>query len=85
MQRIKNKVLNLANYGLTAGVAKSLGQSINKGDVHFNKIILENNNMRDEDFAMILKGLHKLQDIKSIIYNKNEFGMKASEQLKNII
>jgi hypothetical protein len=52
-----------------------LGQSIKKGDSHFIKIILENNNMRDEDFAMILLGLNKLQDIKSIVYNKNDFGM----------
>jgi hypothetical protein len=41
--------------------------------------------MRDEDFAMILLGLHKLQDIKSIVYNKNDFGMKSAEHLKTIL
>jgi hypothetical protein len=46
--------MNLANYALTAGAAKSLGQSIKRNDQHFNKIILENNNMRDDDFASVL-------------------------------
>jgi hypothetical protein len=32
LSRIKNKLLNLANYALTAGIAKSLGQSIKKND-----------------------------------------------------
>jgi Ran GTPase-activating protein (RanGAP) involved in mRNA processing and transport len=85
LSRIKNKVLNLANYALTAGIAKSLGQSIKKNDQHFNKILMESNNMRDEDFAAVLEGLHKLQDIKSITYNKNEFGLKSAEALKIIV
>lgn len=46
---------------------------------------MESNNMRDEDLAAVLEGLHRLQDIKSITYNKNEFGMKSAEALKIIV
>ncbi len=77
MQKVKNKILNLSGYGISAGLAKSIGQSIKKNDNFLSRIILENNGLKDEDFAAMLEGLGRLQDIKSIIYIKNEFGMKC--------
>jgi hypothetical protein len=41
--------------------------------------------MKDEGFSSILQGLSRLQDIKSINYSKNEFGVKSASELRPII
>lgn len=69
--------MNLSGYGISPGLAKSIGQAIKKNDNFLSRIILENNGLKDEDFANLLGGLNRLQDIKSIIYIKNDFGLKC--------
>ncbi len=51
LQKVKNKLLNLSGYGISPGLAKSIGQAIKKNDNFLSRIILENNGLKDEDFA----------------------------------
>lgn len=43
-----------------------------------NRIILDNNGMGDREFSGVLEGLGRLHEVKSIIYNHNEFGMNSA-------
>ncbi len=79
MSKIKNKMLNLTNYGLSGAAIKAFSASIRKKDTFLSRIALENNGLHDEDFAVLLEGMGKLLDVKSIIYVKNEFLMKSVE------
>ena len=85
MQKIKNKMLNLTNYGISGAAAKAFASSIRKKDNFLSRIALENNGLHDEDFAALLEGLGRLHDIKSIVYVKNEFLMKSVEQIEPIL
>ena len=46
---------------------------------------MDSNNLQDRDFANILTGVEKLQDIKTLIYNRNVFGIASAEALRHII
>jgi hypothetical protein len=50
----------------------------------FTKLVLDTNGLKDEDFANILSGLTNLQEIKSLIYIRNDFGMKSASALSPI-
>ena len=78
-------MLNLTNYGISGPAVRAFAASIRKKDTFLSRIALENNGMKDEDFADMLEGLSRLLDIKSIIYVKNEFLMKSVEQIEPIL
>jgi len=61
--RISNRTLVLANYALTHGVCQALGtylhQSVRRLNQSFvlKRIVLDQNNLSDADFAALLSGL----------------------------
>jgi hypothetical protein len=57
-------MLNLTNYGISVPLVKAFAGSILKKDNFLSRIVLENNGLKDEEFACILEGLQRLQDIK---------------------
>lgn len=77
MQKIKNNLLNLTNYGLSGESIRAFADTIRKKDTFLTRVALENNGLKDVDFASMLEGLGRLLDIKSLIYVKNEFLMKS--------
>jgi len=85
MQKIKNNLLSLTNYGLSGEAIRAFADTIRKKDNFLTRIALENNGLKDEDFASLLEGLSRLLDIKSLIYVKNEFLMKSVEQIEPIL
>ena len=85
MQKIKNNLLNLTNYGLSGESIRAFADTIRKKDTFLTRLALENNGLKDEDFASLLEGLSRLLDIKSLIYVKNEFLMKSVEQIEPIL
>jgi hypothetical protein len=78
-------MLNLTNYGISPAAVKAFASTIRKKDTFLTRIALENNGLRDEDFAVLLEGIGRLFDVKSIIYIKNEFHMKSVEQIEPIL
>lgn len=85
LHKIKNRTLNLTGYMLSPPLARALSQCFKKQDTILNRAIFDNNGLRDEEFGLILTGLAKLQDMKSLIYNNNELGLKAVEALVPIV
>jgi hypothetical protein len=82
LHKIENGCLNLTNYTLNGSLAKALANGIIEKDKTFKKIIFDTNGMRDEDFACILYGFSKLEEIKSIVYIRNEFNVKSMLALR---
>jgi hypothetical protein len=55
--KIRHKTLNLTNYLMGKEICQSLKESIGKGEVCFNRIILERNGILDEGGADIMIAL----------------------------
>jgi hypothetical protein len=50
----------------------------------FNRVILENNGLRNEDITLLMRALQDLADFKSVICIRNEFGMSSVLELMPI-
>jgi hypothetical protein len=57
ISKIRHKTLNLTNYLMGKEICQSLKESIAKGEVSFNRIILERNGILDEGGADIMIAL----------------------------
>lgn len=84
-----NGLSNLFGKGtniLRVCLARALSQKIKKlGDNILNRLILDNNGLKDKDFARILIGIGQLLEIKSIVYIRNEFLFKSAEAIRPLI
>jgi hypothetical protein len=83
--KIRQKTLNLSNYLMGKEICQSLKESIAKGQVYFNRIILERNGIIDEAGADIMSTLYNLLEVKSLVYIRNDFSLGCLEALKPII
>jgi hypothetical protein len=70
---------------MSAAAIRAFSDTIRKKDTFLSRVAFENNGLKDEDFAVMLEGLSRLLDIKSIIYVKNEFLLKSVEQIEPIL
>jgi len=68
-------------------LAASLSQALRKGKLEdsFTKLILDTNGLKDEDFAGLLSGFLNLIELKSLIYVRNDFGMKSLAALRPLL
>ena len=68
-------------------MAASLSQALRKGKLEdsFTKLILDTNGLKDEDFAGLLSGFLNLIELKSLIYVRNDFGMKSLAALRPLL
>ena len=74
LRYIDNKTLCLLSYTLSIGHCNALSKACEFIDkLNVNKVIFDNCGIDDEEFATILRGLHKLTDFKKIIYRYNAF------------
>lgn len=85
LHKLKKRTLNLAGYSLNGANVRALTWAFNYGDHIINRVILENNSIHDEDFAELLCGLQHLQEVKSIVYIRNELMIKSAEVLGRIL
>mmetsp|Transcript_33981 Transcript_33981/g.33125 ORF Transcript_33981/g.33125 Transcript_33981/m.33125 type:complete len:113 (-) Transcript_33981:348-686(-) len=85
LHRVKNKTLYLEGYQLNHGLCKAMSQGFKFMGSILNKITLENNGIHDEEFKVVLEGLHLLKDLKSVIYKQNDIRMKSVEALRAIV
>ena len=81
LNRVVAKSLILINYKLNFGVCSALGNSLQGNSKLLTKICLDNNGCLDLDFAKILTGLKHLDNIKSIVYRRNQFGVQSLEAI----
>lgn len=70
---------------LSGALIKAFAQSLKRGESSFNRIVLDNNSLRDEDFACLLTGLQELNEIKSVTYIRNDFMIKSAEAMRPLL
>jgi len=85
LSRIANKSLILQGYKLTDGICYGLGESIASQPKLLNTIVLDNNGLCDEDFSKIIKGMCKLDNLKSLVIKKNEISRLSFEAMIPIL
>ena len=83
--KIKDKKMILERYQLNNGLC----QAVNIAFAHFpeiaNDFYLDNNNLSDDDFSILLEGMTRLENVKRISYSHNDFGMKSLQSLMTVI
>lgn len=72
------------NIGSQASGIQSILKSLPSKSMVIEVLVLNNCNLKDEGFAMILEGLIHQDCLSSITYTKDEFGPKSMEQLEII-
>lgn len=84
-----NGLSNLFGKGtnmLRVCLARAISQKLKKlSDNVLNRVILDNNGLKDNDFARILIGLGQLLEIKSLVYIRNEFLIKSAQAIRPLI
>jgi hypothetical protein len=75
--RIKEQKLILNGYQLNNNISMGLGVAFHEFTMMLRHITLSSNNLSDEGFAILLKGLNHQDHIESITYKLNEFGPLA--------
>lgn len=77
----------LVNYRLNTGLCESLGQYLQSSvrrlnqDFMLQRLVLDNNNLKDAELAAILNGLKPQKTLRSLVYANNEMGGKSVAQL----
>lgn len=73
LNKIEDGVLALEDYKLNYGLCKALGSVLDDLGGLIRKIVLKNNGINDESYAIILEGALKNKNIKSLHLKGNEF------------
>ena len=72
LDKIFKKTICLQDYTMSSGHCKGLARACEFFDAKVvNRILMSNCGINGDQFAMILEGLAKLNDFKSIIYKMN--------------
>jgi len=83
--KIKNQKLSLLGYHLNANLGRGLYCALNQFPFMLREIKLIGNDLSDDAFSIILKGLLNQDSIKVIYYKRNQFGKKSVEMLLPIL
>ena len=85
LDKIVNKTLFLSNYNLTAGHCSGLAAACGKLDSNkVNRVLFNNCGIDGNQFAKILNSLANVDDLKSIIYKKNQLNAESVNELQTI-
>ena len=80
------KTLCLQDYTLSKGACEGVAVACQYFDEKLvNRVLFSNCGMQGDQFAEILKGLAKLNDVKSITYKQNVLNMAAIEAMDKIL
>lgn len=71
---IRRNTLMMKDYALTQGTTRSLMEAFECLGAQIQRLILDNNNMRDKEFASILVAIARLPKFSCIAYRNNEVG-----------
>lgn len=91
MTQITQKgVLSLIGYTINKGICSALGEFLCRFDAPHGPfvvlgLVLDDNNLSDEDFSHILRGLAAQARLQQFSYNSNELGEKSVAALKELI
>ena len=85
LNSILNKVLLIHDKTLSIGVLNALSESCKNFHDFVSKIILDNNKMKDADFAKLLKNLSMLKSFRGIVYKRNELGDESLVHINQIM
>ena len=81
----------MVNYELNSGLCKALSNYLDESNYRINQnfiiqnLHLDSNNLKDEDFAEIIKGIIEQGRLKTLFYANNELGMESVEQLSLLV
>ena len=82
LDKILRKTIYLQDYSLSDGHCKGLAVACQFFDPKLvNRILFSNCGINGDQFAMILEGLAKLSDFKSIVYKMNGINQRSIENL----
>ena len=83
LDKIYKKTICLPDYTMSEGHCKGLAQACEFIDSTIvNRILMSNCGVNGDQFAMILEGLAKLNDFKSIIYKMNGLNSNAIRNME---
>ena len=77
MLKIKDLTLDLNNYQLNAGVCMAVTQALSAYTGYAENFILNQNGLKDENFAILLKGMSYCKKLKILSYQNNPFSFKS--------
>ena len=85
LARIKNKVLRMKGYQISNGLAQAMGQAFELyGDI-IEKLYIESSGTNDEMLSVILAGLTKQKNFKTLAYKKSKLGEKSFQLLTQLV
>ena len=75
MAKIVNNKLSLIGYKMSDGLSRAFGKTLRYcQDNSIKEVYLEQNGLKDENFAHILQSINLQKHLKVLCYSKNEFG-----------
>ena len=83
--RIKNKKFILEGYALNNGLCSALSFAFMTFKDIAISFVLNNNNLSDEGFSYLLRGISTLKTVNSLKIEKNSFGPQSLQSLKIIL
>ena len=83
LDKIYKKTICLQDYTMSEGHCKGLATACEFFDAKVvNRVLMSNCGVNGDQFAMILEGLAKLNDFKSIVYKMNGINLNAIRHLE---
>jgi hypothetical protein len=86
LEKVYMKTLCLQDYTLSLGHCQAIAVACQYFDEKvINRVLFSNNGMKGDDCALILQGLNKLKDVKSVIYKQNGFNKNSIDALELLL
>jgi len=86
LEKVHMKTLCLQDYTLSLGHCQAIAAACQYFDEKvINRVLFSNNGMTGDDCALILEGLDKLKDVKSVIYKQNGFNKNSIDALEKLL
>ena len=84
MNRVFDRTLCLVGYTLNQGQQQALAQAARYFKGLVSRVVLEQNGIRDSEFAEIVEGLRQA-DIRELCYRNDELGPKSVQELVRVV
>lgn len=85
LAKVVNKQLSLHNYSLGTAHCIAFGETCKVNSNFMSKLVLNNNGLKDEDFATLLNGMQHLKALNVIDVTKNIVGEASVRLMSNFM
>ena len=85
IKNIDDEQLAIIETKIGKGVAKGINAACEVCEEVFTKLFLDNNNLTDEDLAIILDGTLKLYVARKVVIRRNEFGQQSLQRIEELM